>query len=108
MNVDHLKTEWAKYNAKLSQTKQLGEQLITSMLRERSRSRISGIRRANTFYLLLMCLVFGLLIAIFAGNPFDFRYQWQYAPYGLLLLGVSVTIGSLVQSLLAVPENLSN
>ncbi|HTE24726.1 hypothetical protein [Flavitalea sp.] len=107
MNVEQLKMEWARYNEKLSLSQQLSDQLIMSILKERSRSRISAIRRSNFLYLLLMCLVLTLLIAILAGNPFDFNYSWQFIPYGVLLLGVAITIITLVQSLQSLPADLN-
>jgi MFS family permease len=107
MNVEQIKMEWNRYNEKLSLSQQLSEKLIISMLKERSRSRISAIRRSNFLYLLLMCMVFTFLIAIFAGNPFDFNYGWQFIPYGVLLIGVLITIITLVQSLQSLPADLN-
>jgi hypothetical protein len=34
-----------------------------------------------------MFLELFFLIAIFAGNPFDFKYLWQYVPYFFILIG---------------------
>ena len=107
MNVEQIKEEWARYNEKLSLSRQLSDKLIISMLKERSRSRISAIRRSNLLYLLLMSLVLILLIAIFTGNPFDFEYSWQFIPYGVLVIGVIITIITLVQSLLGLPADLN-
>ncbi|HYE54092.1 MAG TPA: hypothetical protein VD996_04585 [Chitinophagaceae bacterium] len=100
MNIDQLKTQWQRFDQKLQITQQLNEQLITSMLKERSRSRIALINRSNMTYLVLMTITMAFLGGILAGNPFDFRYTWQYIPYGILLAGVILAIISLIKSLL--------
>ena len=87
MNLEDLKAAWQVYDQKLQSSKAINEKIIISMIRERSNSRISTIKRENTLLLLLMFLECCFLIAIFAGNPFDFDYLWQYLPYLFLLVG---------------------
>ncbi len=99
MNIEQLKTEWKQYDHKLSLSQRLNEQVIQSMLRERSRSRVSKIRRDTIIYMILMLINLVLLAAIFAGNPFDFKYMVQYIPYGLLTIGVLLALLSLVKTL---------
>ena len=76
MDIDQLKSEWKQYDQKLATSQRLNEQLIESMLRERSRSRVAMIRRDTMVYLALMLINLILLALIFAGNPFDFRYDF--------------------------------
>lgn len=99
MDIDQLKAEWQQYNQKLALSQRLNEQVIQSMLRERSRSRVSKIRRDTMVYIVLMLLNLVFLTGIFAGNPFDFKYTVQYIPYGLLTVGVLLAIRSLVKTL---------
>jgi len=99
MNIEELKTAWNGYNQKLAISQRLNEQLIQSMLKERSRSRISKLRKENIFLLLYMVIILGFLTAIFMGNPFDFNYTWQYIPYAMLAVGVIMAIFSLYKSL---------
>ena len=108
MNIDEIKTEWKQYSKKLEVSQRLNEHLILSMLKERSRSRVSKIRRNNTIYLVLMLLTLLFLAAIFAGNPFDFKYRLQYIPYGILFIGVLLAIISLVKSLKTFTTNINN
>jgi hypothetical protein len=108
MNIDQIKSEWQQYNQKLELTQRLNEQLIRSMLRERSRSRVSKIRRNNWTYLVLMTINLVVLAAIFAGNPFDFKYALQYVPYGMLAIGVVLAILSLIKSLKSFDVNMNN
>jgi hypothetical protein len=99
MNIEELKTTWNSYNKKLAVSQRLNEQLIQSMLKERSRSRISKLRKENIFLLVYMTIVLTFLAGIFAGNPFDFKYTWQYIPYGILSIGIIMAIFSLYKSL---------
>lgn len=108
MNIEQVKTEWQQYNQKLELTQRLNEQLIQSMLRERSRSRVSKIRRNNWTFLVLMTINLVVLAAIFAGNPFDFTYALQYVPYGMLAIGVLLAILSLIKSLKSFDINMNN
>lgn len=108
MDIEQVKTAWQHYNQKLALTQRLNEQLILSMLKERSRSRVSKIRRENTIYLVFMVITLIFLGAIFAGNPFDFRYTLQYVPYGMLAIGVIMAMLSLFKSLQSFDVNLNN
>jgi len=108
MNIDEIKTEWKQYSKKLEVSQRLNEHLILSMLKERSRSRVSKIRRNNTVYLVLMLLTLLFLAAIFAGNPFDFKYRLQYIPYGILFIGVLLAIISLVKSFKTFTTNINS
>ena len=108
MNIDEIKKEWKQYSKKLEVSQRLNEHLLLSMLSERSRSRVSKIRRNNTIYLLLMLATLLFLVAIFAGNPFDFKYKLQYIPYGILFIGVLLAIFSLIKSLKSFSTNINN
>ena len=81
MNLEELKSAWQVYDQKLRSSQAINEKIIFSMIRERSNSRISSIKRDNMLLLLLMFLEFFFLIAVFAGNPFDFDYLWQFLNY---------------------------
>ncbi len=108
MNIEEIKTEWAGFSQKLASTQRLSEQIILSMLRERSVSRVAKIRRNNMLYLVLMFANLVLLAAIFAGNPFDFKYTIQFIPYGILAIGILLAIISLVKSLQSINVNINN
>lgn len=99
MDIEQLKNEWKRYSQKLALSQRLNEEVIQSMLRERSRSRVSKIRRDTVIYLILMLVNLVFLTGIFAGNPFDFRYAAQYIPYGLLTVGVLLAMLSLIKTL---------
>lgn len=108
MNIEQLKAEWRQYDQKLALSGRLNEQFVLSMLKERSRSRVARIRRDNMACLVIMIINLVLLGCIFAGNPFDFQYTWQYMPYGILTVGILLVILSLYKSLQTFNVNLNN
>ena len=107
MNIEEMKTAWEQYNQKLILSQQLNQQVIMGMLKERSRSRVSRIRKENFVLLAWMLIISAFLIALLIGNPFDFRYTLQYMPYGILLIGVFLAIGSIYKSLCQFDVNLN-
>jgi hypothetical protein len=107
MTLEEIKTEWKRYDKKIAATQRLNGQLILSMLRERSRSRVATIMRNNRIYMGLMIINLVLLAAIFAGNPFDFKYTLQYFPYGIITMGVLLAILSLIKSMRSFTININ-
>ena len=99
MTLDELKTPWQQYNQQLAVSKKLNEQVLLSMLKERSTSRVSKIRRESFMLLLVLGLEMVLLAAIIIGNPFDFKYQLQFIPYALLGIGILMAIFSLFKTI---------
>jgi hypothetical protein len=95
MNLDELKSAWQMYDQKLQVSQAINEKIIKSMIRERSYSRVSRIKRENGFLMLLMFLELFFLVAVFAGNPFDFKYLWQFVPYLFIMIGNLMAIGVL-------------
>lgn len=87
MNLEELKSAWQVYDRKLQASQAINEKLIFSMIRERSNSRVSRLKRDNTLLMLLMFLEFTFLVAVFAGNPFDFKFLWQYVPFLFISVG---------------------
>lgn len=107
MNIEMVKREWLQFNQKLELSQRLNEQLIQSMLKERSRSRVSKIRRDNILFICLMVLNLVLLAGIFLGNPFDFKYTLQYVPYAFLAIGVVMALIVLIKTLVSFNVNMN-
>jgi len=97
MTLDELKSPWQQYNQQLNASNKLNEQLSLSMIKERSTSRVSTIRRESFMLLLVLVLEMVFLIAIIIGNPFDFKYALQFIPYALLGIGVLIAIWTLLK-----------
>jgi len=99
MTLDDLKNPWQQYNQQLTASKKLNEQLLLSMIKERSTSRVSKIRRESFMLLLVLGIEMIFLVAIIIGNPFDFKYQLQFIPYALLGIAVLMAIYSLFKTI---------
>lgn len=99
MNIDQLKTEWKSYSDQLTLSNRINEQLIINILKEKSVSRVTRIRRESLAYLVWMFVVLSFLAAIITGNPFDFVYSWQYIPYAILVLCTLLAIVSIFKTL---------
>jgi hypothetical protein len=59
-------------------------------------------------YLVLMIASFLFIVAIFFGNPFDFKYRLQYVPYGILAIGIALAIVTLIKSFQSFSVNINN
>ena len=89
MNLEELKSNWKKLDEKMDRSQQLNEKVILSMLKDQSKSTVSKIQnQLKTIAIYFSCL-FILLVAILAGNPFDYENWYEYIPsftYTLLLI----------------------
>ena len=108
MNLEELKSAWQVYDQKLQSSQVLNNRIVMSMIRERSQSRVSKIRKENAFFLIVMLLELGLLGAIFIGNPFDFRYAVQYVPYGFLAVGIVMALVTIFKSYQMLDVDINN
>ena len=117
MNLDELKISWKVLDERLLASHKLNEQLIITILKQRSKDTLTTIKRGliriAAFFIGLLFL-FG---AILLGNPFDYESWPEYMPAVLytglvvrvLLLvihqyqqirGITLTSGNLRESLL--------
>ena len=97
MNLEELKSAWQIYDKKIQATQAINEKLIESMIRERSMSRVSLIRTQYHAFFFMLAVELIVMVAIFAGNPFDFKYQLQFIPYGLLSIGIVIAFLNLLK-----------
>lgn len=97
MNLDEMKTAWKEYDEKLQSVQTLSDKLIHSMIRERSSSRLSKVRRQ--YLMLLIFMVFWLFIdlAVLLGNPFDYTQVIEYAPIGIRFLCMALLVLALLK-----------
>lgn len=107
MNLEDLKTAWMEYDQKLSISNRINEEILSGMIRDRSASRVSRIRKSNLMLLLWMFVVLIFIVAIIFGNPFDFKYNWQFIPYLVIGLGAFIAIGAILATLRRFDVNLS-
>ncbi len=107
MDLNELKTAWIEYDQKLSISNRINEEILLAMIKDRSVSRISKIRTTNIMLLIWLFVVLTFIIAMFVGNPFDFKYNWQFIPYFVVGLGVIAAISSIFATLSKFDVNLS-
>lgn len=86
MNLDELKTAWKEYDQKLVSTQKIQEQIILSMITERSTSTWTKARRYYVFGFLSASVWLTFSAAVLIGNPFDFRYSYQYIPIAIMAM----------------------
>jgi hypothetical protein len=96
MNLDELKTAWKEYDRRLQSTQALNDRIITSMIKERSMSRLSRVQRAYMALFIYLLVILSFCVAVFYGNPFDFIYAIQYAPIIIYMGCILVFMISLI------------
>lgn len=92
MELNEMKTVWQQYDVKLQSTKVLSERLIISMIKERSNSRLSIVKRNYIigFFYMLVWLLLG--VAILTGNPFDYKQTIEYLPVAIYCICLVVLV----------------
>ncbi|HLO44461.1 MAG TPA: hypothetical protein VK175_09020 [Leadbetterella sp.] len=97
MELEGLKTTWGMYDKKILSTQNITQKLIESMIKERSVSRVERLKKQYFSFFALLIVEAGFMIAILFGNPFDFKYQIQFLPFLLLLMGIIVAFINLTR-----------
>lgn len=108
MNLEELKSAWQVYDKKIQATQAINEKLIESIIREKSVSRVSVIRRQYQGFFFILAIELFVLAAIFIGNPFDFKHQLQFIPYLLVSLGVMIGFLNLIKLYRKLSSHISN
>lgn len=98
MNVDELKTAWQSLDKKLHATKALNEELITSIVTERSGHRFQTAKRSYLIGFAWLAICFAVGVAVILGNPFDYKYTLQYLPVIVYCIGLFIITGWMMQS----------
>ncbi len=97
MELEELKTTWGLYDKKIMSTQTITQKIIESMIKERSVSRVERLKKQYFGFFVLLIVEAGFMLAILFGNPFDFKYQIQFLPFLLLLMGILVAFINLTQ-----------
>ena len=108
MNLEELKTEWQLYDKKIQAVQTINGKLIERMIKERSVSRVSSIKRQYHGFFIILGVEIIVLAAILMGNPFDFKYQFQFIPYLLLGAGIIAAFVNLLKLYQKLSNSLSN
>ncbi len=97
MELEELKNAWGLYDKKIMSTQTITQKLIESMIKERSVSRVERLKKQYFGFFILLIIEAGFMLAILFGNPFDFKYQIQFLPFLLLLMGIIVAFINITQ-----------
>jgi hypothetical protein len=96
MELELLKKSWDNLTKRIEHTATFNEKLLDNIISSRVATTIDKINRLyNGFYVVLAIEVVAL-IGILFGNPFDLKYNIQYIPYALLLIGVLIAFFNLL------------
>ncbi|HEY0054981.1 MAG TPA: hypothetical protein VGB63_06460 [Pedobacter sp.] len=95
MNFENLKIVWQEFDIKLQSTQALSDRLIISMIKERSASRLSKVKRRFNFLSLYLAGWTFVGLCILIGNPFDYTQTIEFIPiwiYSLCMLLLSIAM----------------
>ncbi|MBC8051453.1 MAG: hypothetical protein H7Y13_00130 [Sphingobacteriaceae bacterium] len=92
MKLDELKAAWQQYDVKLKSTQDLSNKIITSMISERSLSRLSKVKRTYFWGFTQMGFWLFIGIAILVGNPFDYKQVIEYVPVAIYCTCLAILI----------------
>jgi hypothetical protein len=96
MELEILKQSWLRLDKKIQHATIFNQTLVEHIISSRVITTVDKIKSMyNGFYVVLSVETIALL-AILAGNPFDFKYTLQYLPYLLLLIGVVIAFFNLL------------
>ena len=93
--LDELKTAWKTYDKKIERSRLLSDRLIVSMIREKSQSRLTRVKRNYLMGVGYMLFWFSLGVIVIISNPLDFKRTSEYLPIAvyclcLLVLGAAM------------------
>ncbi len=97
MELEALKKSWASMDKRIHLTATFNQKLVESIISSRVETTVDRIKKLNNFFYIVLSIEIVFLIALFVGNPFDFRYTVQYLPYALLLIGIVIAFVNLLR-----------
>jgi hypothetical protein len=99
MDIDELKMAWHDYDQKLQSARSISETIITSMIRERSHSRLEKVISLHIYGIIYLTCMILLGMAILAGNPFDYRQFIEFIPVGIYTVSMILIGAGMLRSL---------
>lgn len=88
--LDELKTAWKTYDKKIERSRVLSDRLIVSMIKEKSQSRLTKVKRNYLMGVGYMLFWFCLGLIVIISNPFDFTRTTEYIPIAVYSLCVFI------------------
>jgi len=98
--LDELKTAWKTYDKKIERSRVLSDRLIVSMIKEKSQSRLTRVKRNYLMGVGYMLFWFLLGMIVIFSNPFDFKRTTEYLPIAVYCLCVLVLGAAMLKTTL--------
>lgn len=98
MNLEELKVTWQEYDQKLKATKSINEKIILNMIRDRSGSILSVMRRNGLLTIVLMAVIIWFCMMSIIYNAFDFEYKLQFLPLAIYVVVAVIFIVYLIKA----------
>jgi hypothetical protein len=96
MELELLKKSWESMDKRMQNAATFNEKLVETIISSRAMTTVDKIKRLYSSFYVVLTLELLFLVALFFGNPFDFRYKIQYVPYALILVGVIIAFVNLI------------
>lgn len=96
MELDTLKASWERLDRKMERASMFNEKLVEHIVASKVTTTVDKLKRLYASFYVVLSVELIFFVAVFLGNPFDFKYKIQYVPYGLLLLAVCIAFVNLV------------
>lgn len=98
MELDELKTVWKNYDTKLQTTQVISDRLIVSMIKEKSQSRLTKVKRRYLILVLYLSLWLIAGLAVIIGNPFDYKQYVEFLPMAIYCLCMCVLVIAMIRT----------
>lgn len=102
MTLDDLKTDWQSLDEKVRATQRISNQVVLSLMRDRSKSTLANMQRQLEHIALFFTALLLLFTAILLGNPFDYTHWFDYVPAVLYALLVANALRIVWQEYVAI------
>lgn len=90
MELESIRKTWERLDKRMQESATFNQRLVDNIISSRVMTTVDKIKRLNNFFFAVLIIEAAFLMAVFAGNPFDFMHNAQFVPYVLLLLAVIV------------------
>lgn len=96
MELESIKKSWEQLDNKLKKASEFNHKLVETIISSRVMTTVDKIRKMNRMFFVVLTIELLFMVAVFAGNPFDFKYKLQFIPYGLLFIGIAIAFLNLL------------
>lgn len=96
MELELLMESWKVIDKKIQKAAVFNHKLLERIIASRVTTTVGNIKRLYSGFYVVLSVELIFLTALFAGNPFDFKYDLQFVPYALLSAGVVIAFINLI------------